>query len=306
MDPAPQFPATIPAQISRVALLGRVTLLCLLMGAGMASIWAVDPKAVEFSAKKWTVTVRVKPSGDQPVTKEQVTAAEEILQLRLSRGRKDVLVSIVDGDTLRVETSGTVADIEAIRGTLEKAGKLEFRAAGSLDIQKLILERADNVRVMEPGYVELPKLETDARENSPPDTGAEQKLSRAEMAKQRIEGFYAKKQTIMVSNETLLSGKSIKAAYAQPEPGSGKYLITVRLRSEFGKKMEKISKKNLGQPMAIIVDNEVISAPIVQGVFGEDFQITGNFTQWQAAALASALSYPLDNPLEVIKIESKP
>ena len=36
MQPAPQFPATIPGQISRVALLGRVTLLCLLMGAGMA------------------------------------------------------------------------------------------------------------------------------------------------------------------------------------------------------------------------------------------------------------------------------
>ena len=63
--------------------------------------------------------------------------------------------------------------------------------------------------------------------------------------------------------------------------------------------MSKLTSDNLGKPMAIVLDNEVISAPTIQGSFGSNFQITGSYTEAEARELSSQLENPLENPLIV-------
>jgi SecD/SecF fusion protein len=252
-------------------------------------------------------TVKIKENDGQKVTKEQANAAKEILEKRLAPlGNKDVIITVQGDDVIYVEVPGiSPEEIQKSRETIEKVAKLEFRLVNPQSNQ-LIQQRDASSRVVEPGWVELPHLEKSvegedlglpkaAKDLKPEDA----KLSREEQIKKRLEGFYAEKKTMVVKNTAEMSGKSVKDASAQPDLGTGDYLISVLLHSEFGKKMEDITKKNLEQPMAIIVDNEVISAPVIRGVFGESFQVTGKFTQKQALDLASALTNPLENPLEI-------
>jgi preprotein translocase subunit SecD len=61
---------------------------------------------------------------------------------------------------------------------------------------------------------------------------------------------------------------------------------------------------HIGQPMAIVLDGQVLSAPIIQAALTTGGQITGNFTQQRAQELALQLRYgALPIPLHVESIE---
>jgi protein-export membrane protein SecD len=61
---------------------------------------------------------------------------------------------------------------------------------------------------------------------------------------------------------------------------------------------------HIGQPMAIVLDGQVLSAPVIQAALTTGGQITGNFTQQRAQELALQLRYgALPVPLHVESIE---
>src|SRR3989338_6378554 len=78
----------------------------------------------------------------------------------------------------------------------------------------------------------------------------------------------------------------------------------LEFKTDGAKKFEEITKNNLEKPVAIFLDNELISAPTVQAVIADgNAQITGQFTSSQAKQLAIALNAgALPVPL---KIESQ-
>jgi len=62
---------------------------------------------------------------------------------------------------------------------------------------------------------------------------------------------------------------------------------------------------HIGQPMAIVLDGQVLSAPTIQAALTTGGQITGNFTQKQAQDLALQLQYgALPVPLHVESIST--
>ena len=276
--------------------LAGTILTLLLVGFGIYTLKTKDlQKGIDLAGGA-AFTVKIKENVGQKVTKEQANAAKEILEKRLAPlGNKDVIITVQGEDVIYVEVPGiSPEEIQKSRQTIEKVAKLEFRLVNPQSNQ-LIQQRDAASRVVEPGWVELPHLDKDpkeeesglpkaAKELKPEDA----KLSREEQLKKRLDGYYTDKKTMVVKNTSEMSGKSVKNAYAQPDLGTGDYLISVQLDSDYGKKMEEITKKNLGQPMAIIVDNEVISAPVIQGVFGDHFQVTGKFSQKQALEIGRA------------------
>lgn len=115
--------------------------------------------------------------------------------------------------------------------------------------------------------------------------------------------FAAKPQDF---ESTGLTGTDLKRAIAQPSqdtqvPG---YVISLEFNEAGKKKFEDITRQELSRPLAIFLDEEIISAPVVQAIITEgDAQITGNFTAAAARQLAIELNAgALPVPL---KIESQ-
>ncbi len=60
--------------------------------------------------------------------------------------------------------------------------------------------------------------------------------------------------------------------------GSG-HSISVNLTGDGAKIMGPLSSENIGQPMGIIMDDVVLSSPVIRDVLTNSFSITGDFTQ---------------------------
>lgn len=103
-----------------------------------------------------------------------------------------------------------------------------------------------------------------------------------------------------------LTGEYLKHARVNIDPYQGP-LVVIEWDSEGGYLFEQITRRNLQKPLAIFLDNEIISAPVVRSVIkaGTLGQIEGDFTMDEAATLAIQLnSGALDVPLAIIGQEN--
>lgn len=80
-------------------------------------------------------------------------------------------------------------------------------------------------------------------------------------------------------------------------------MVSFKFNSLGGKKFGEATKNNIGERLAIVLDNEVISAPVIQSaILGGSGIISGNFTVKSASDLALLLrSGALPAPLEVLE-----
>ena len=70
----------------------------------------------------------------------------------------------------------------------------------------------------------------------------------------------------------------------------GDAVVSFRLNSQGGRKFCDISRKNVGKPFAIVLDDEVISAPVIrEAICGGRGQISGGFDVQAANDLALLL-----------------
>ena len=99
-----------------------------------------------------------------------------------------------------------------------------------------------------------------------------------------------------------LTGKHIKSARVARNGVTGSPEIDFTLNSDGATLFGDITKNNVGQRLAIILDGVVISAPTINGaILGGSGQITGSFTEKEAFELATALENPLEAPLQIIE-----
>jgi preprotein translocase subunit SecD len=102
--------------------------------------------------------------------------------------------------------------------------------------------------------------------------------------------------------EEELTGKYLKRAYVSYIEVEG-YVVFIEWDSEGAYLFEKITEQNLNKNLAIFLDNELISAPVVKHVIsaGQAGYIEGHFTLNEAQKLAIQLnSGALDLPLTII------
>ncbi|HEU4959428.1 MAG TPA: protein translocase subunit SecD [Sphingomonas sp.] len=110
-------------------------------------------------------------------------------------------------------------------------------------------------------------------------------------------------QKIAVHRSTIISGDMLddaRQAYDQNNQPD----VTIQFNSEGGRRFAKVTQQNVGKPFAIIVDNQVISAPrIDEPILGGSASISGGgFTVESANNLAIALrSGKLPVALKVIE-----
>lgn len=90
---------------------------------------------------------------------------------------------------------------------------------------------------------------------------------------------------------TQLTGKFLKKAELTFHPTTYQPMVALEFNEEGAKIFEELTAKNIGKPLAIYIDNQLISAPIVQEkISGGKAQITGSFSVEYARQLARNLN----------------
>ena len=90
---------------------------------------------------------------------------------------------------------------------------------------------------------------------------------------------------------TNLTGADLKRAQVAFDQTTGKPVVSIEFNEEGADKFAEISERNVGQPLAILLDNQPVSAPIIQEkITGGQAQITGDFSVEEAERLALQLN----------------
>lgn len=89
--------------------------------------------------------------------------------------------------------------------------------------------------------------------------------------------------------DTALTGADLKAASSQFDPATGEFFINVELTDEGAGKFRTFTGQRIGEPLAIVLDSVLLSAPVIQSQLDRQFVIQGQFTQEEASTLALQL-----------------
>jgi len=95
-----------------------------------------------------------------------------------------------------------------------------------------------------------------------------------------------------------MSGKNLKSAVARPDQESpGNWLIIFTWNSEGARQFSELTGNHIGEQMAIVLDDNVMSAPTINGRIYDTGTISGTFSTSEAKDLAITLnsgSLPID------------
>lgn len=94
----------------------------------------------------------------------------------------------------------------------------------------------------------------------------------------------------LIERRALVSGESLVDAQASFNQQTNEPVVTFRFDSRGSQRFAQATQQNVGRPFAIVLDNQVISAPVIrEPIVGGSGQISGNFTVETANDLAVLL-----------------
>ncbi|MCY4031609.1 MAG: protein translocase subunit SecD [Hyphomicrobiales bacterium] len=226
-----------------------------------------------------------------PVQELEISAEGNVLEARLSEQAR-----------LQRTISAVSQSIEIIRRRIDELGTREptiqrqgerriLVQAPGLDNPERLKELLGQTAKLSFHLVDSSMSPERAEEGRPP-TGSELLYSDTEP---KIP--YLVRKRIMVSGENLVD--------AQPafEQISNQPVVSFRFDNTGARRFGKVTQENVGQPFAIVLDGEVISAPVIrEPILGGAGQISGNFTVESANDLSILLrAGALPAPLEIIE-----
>ena len=129
--------------------------------------------------------------------------------------------------------------------------------------------------------------------------------SAAETVPERLGAGETMPRTVGLKRDVIATGEQLIQASATIDRDQ-RPAVSVRLNDVAGRAMRQVTRENLGKPMAIVLyekgKGEAISVATIQGEFGNEFQITGNFTSQETADMALLTrAGALAAPMEVIE-----
>jgi preprotein translocase subunit SecD len=107
----------------------------------------------------------------------------------------------------------------------------------------------------------------------------------------------------VIQKRVMVSGEDLTDAQPGFDQRTSEPIVTFRFNTRGARRFAQVTQENVGRPFAIVLDNEVISAPVIrEPILGGSGQISGNFTVQQANDLAILLrAGALPAPLTIIE-----
>jgi protein-export membrane protein SecD len=95
----------------------------------------------------------------------------------------------------------------------------------------------------------------------------------------------------LVQRRVMVSGDRLRSASSGFDPRTGQPVVNFAFDTRGATDFGNVTKANVGRPFAIVLDNKVISAPVIrEPIIGGSGQISGNFTLQTANDLAVLLN----------------
>jgi preprotein translocase subunit SecD len=107
----------------------------------------------------------------------------------------------------------------------------------------------------------------------------------------------------LIEKRVMVSGGDLTDAQPGFDQRTNEPIVSFRFNTSGARKFAQVTQENVGKPFAIVLDNEVISAPVIrEPILGGSGQISGSFTVQGANDLAILLrAGALPAPLTIIE-----
>ncbi len=196
--------------------------------------------------------------------------AVEVLRRRVDKfGVAEPLIQPQGNNRILVQLPGlSAADQESAKAAIQRAAFLEFRLVCPTSDQDI------KEGVIQPGYEILKR-------------------------KQRTRDGREQTEEVEVRKRAEMDGSGLKSAMVV-RGNLGEPEIHFMLDSKGAERFAEITRANVGQRLAIILDGQLYSAPVIQTpIETGSGQITGQFDNREAFELANVLENPLRAPLRI-------
>ncbi|MDP2330250.1 MAG: protein translocase subunit SecD [Reyranella sp.] len=259
------------------------------------------------------VEVRVTREADLPTA---LTKLRELSQplggLLGSSGQRSLEVADAGGGLIRL-TVPAAAITDRIRQSVEQSIQIVETRVNELGTVEPLIQRQglDRILVQVPGLQDPTRLKELIGKTAKLDF---RMVDQTVPADQALQGRPPPDSDVLMSStepkipyvikkQVLVSGGDLTDAQPGFDQRTGEPIVSFRFNTSGSRKFAQATTENVGQPFAIVLDNEVISAPVIrEPITGGSGQISGNFTVQAANDLAILLrAGALPAPLTVIE-----
>lgn len=250
---------------------------------------------------------------------EQATALSKLRDLSQpiggllgGSGQRDLEVTDAGNGLFRI-TIPQPAMLDRMRKTIEQSIQIVEKRVNELGTVEPIIQRqgTDRILVQVPGLQDpthlkellgkTAKMEFRMVDTSVPPDQAQQ--GRVPADSEVLMSSTSPKVPYVIKRQVLVSGGDLIDAQPGFDQRTNEPIVSFKFNSSGSRKFAQATSENVGVPFAIVLDNEVISAPVIrEPITGGSGQISGNFTVQQANDLAILLrAGALPAPLTVVE-----
>ncbi|MGY3589595.1 preprotein translocase subunit SecD [Bradyrhizobium sp. USDA 4341] len=256
------------------------------------------------------VEVRIAKEADVPAALAKLReVAQPISGLLGPSGQRDVDVTDAGGGLIRLTVSQP-AMIERMRKTIEQSIQIVERRVNELGTVEPLIQRqgTDRILVQVPGLQDPTHLKellgkTAKMEFRMVDTTASPDQATVPADSERLVSASPPPVPYIVKKQVLVSGSELSDAQPGFDQRTGEAIVSFKFNTSGARKFAQATADNVGQPFAIVLDNKVISAPVIrEPITGGQGQISGSFTVQSANDLAILMrAGALPAPLTVVE-----
>jgi preprotein translocase subunit SecD len=220
-------------------------------------------------------------------------------------------INITDSGGLITLTPSDTAVTERVRQAVDQSIQIIERRVNELGLVEPTIQREgiDRILVQVPGLQDPSRLKEILGKTAKLDFRMVDQSMSAEQAagshvpqdSEILDG--EKGQKFLVEKRVLVSGADLTDAQPGFDQRNSEPIVSFRFNSTGARKFAEATQQNVGKPFAIVLDNKVISAPVIrEPILGGSGQISGSFTVEQANDLAILLrAGALPAPLTIIE-----
>jgi preprotein translocase subunit SecD len=227
-------------------------------------------------------------------------------------GGRDVAISRGDDQRVRISFVAEAMNAEAGQA-VQQSIEIVRRRIDELGTREptIIRQGTDRIVVQAPGESDPERLRAVIGKTAKLTFQmVDESVSPAEIAAGRIppgsellpseDGYAA---SYVVRKRALVDGGMLTDAQMKFDQQTNLPVVTFRFNGQGARRFGDVTSQNIGKRFAIVLDNKIISAPVIQGaITGGSGQITGNFTPDSANDLAVLLrAGALPAPLNVVE-----
>jgi preprotein translocase subunit SecD len=258
------------------------------------------------------VEVRVADTDTQAALTKLRELSQPLGGILGTSGQRSVEVSDAGGGLIRLSVP-QAAITERMRQAVEQSIQIIEKRVNELGTVEPLIQRQgiDRILVQVPGLQDPSRLKEilgktakmDFRmvdSSVPPDQAVQ---GRVPPDSEILMSAQSPKVPYVIKKQVLVSGGDLTDSQPGFDQRSGEPIVSFRFNTSGSRKFAQATAENVGQPFAIVLDNEVISAPVIrEAISGGSGQISGGFTVQQANDLAILLrAGALPAPLTIIE-----